>query len=371
YPMVIVLVVISFCLLAYAYADDYHIKPGDTIGVTVLGEAELTKHAVVDPQGNISMPLIAELHVEGLTLSQTAQELTKQLSKYIKGPQVSVELVESAKLPITIAGEVKSPGVYSVAGGARLMDIITTAGSYTPAADLSRVQLTHSGQPSSTVDLNKFLLSGDAAVNLPLSAGDNVYVPTRESESIGTVTVLGAVNKSGQYPIVKGMTVKEAVMLAGGVADTADLKGVTIRHAGTTESIPVDYISALPTSNPQLKPGDVVYVSPKQQMGFYTIYGGVGTPGRYPISEQLSITEAIAIAGGSKQDAKLNDVRILRNANGTTQTLTTNVAQIMNGKAVNVQIQDQDSIFVAQKGTGPDFLRIISTGLSLAWLILR
>ena len=109
YLVLVILAVTLFCLLGYAYADDYHIKPGDSIGVTVLGETDLTKHVVVDPKGNISIPLINEIHVADLTLSQAAQEITKQLSKFVKSPQVSVELVDSAKMQVTIIGEVKTP----------------------------------------------------------------------------------------------------------------------------------------------------------------------------------------------------------------------------------------------------------------------
>ena len=357
-----------------AYAEDYHIKPGDTIGITVLDEKDLTKHAVVDPKGNISMPLINEIHVADLTLSQAAKDITSQLQKFIKNPQVSIELIDSSKMQVTISGEVKSPGVYSVPSGAQLMDVITMAGGYSQTADLSKVAINHKGNTSTTIDLSKFLLAGDAGQNVQMSAGDTIFIPTRETEVIGIVTVLGAVRQAGQHQIVKGMTVREAIMLAGGPTELADINKVTLRHAGTSEALRIDYVAAssgLLTANPELKPGDVIYVAAREVLGHYTIYGAVATPGRYELKDKTTLTEAIAMAGGAREKARLDNVKILRTTNGTNQTIVANVTAIMGGKAENIIVQDQDSIYVNQPKEGIDWFKMLSVGASLAWLLLR
>ena len=320
------------------------------------------------------MPMINELHVADLTLNQATQEFTKHLQKLIKNPQVSVELIEASKMQVTISGEVKNSGVFAAPSGSRIMDIITMAGSYTPAADLSRVTVTHPGSPNITTDLSKFLLSGDANMNIAVNSGDNIYIPTRDTEAIGIVTVLGAVRQSGQFQIVKGLTVREAIMLAGGPTEVADMTKVTLRHAGSTVSVPVDYVAAnsgVMGANPELRPGDMVYVTPREMLGYYTIYGAVGTPGRFDLKAKTTLTEAIAMAGGVKDRAQLEKTRILRDTNGITQTLQVNVTDIMNGKAANVAIQNQDSIYVNQAGSKTDYLRVISVGASLAWLLMK
>ena len=120
-----------------------------------------------------------------------------------------------------------------------------------------------------------------------------------------------------------------------------------------------------------LKPGDVIYVASKQQMGYYTISGGVANPGRFEIRDKLTLTDAIALAGGVKEPGKLSDVRILRNVNGKPQTLTVDVTKIMDGKAPNVLVQDQDSIYVTPKKEQPDYLKILSVAAGIAWLVVR
>ena len=63
-----------FGLVVSGFADDYRIRPGDTIGITVMDEQDLTKRIVVDPEGNINLPLISQMKISDLTLPQATKE---------------------------------------------------------------------------------------------------------------------------------------------------------------------------------------------------------------------------------------------------------------------------------------------------------
>jgi len=360
--------------LAPLGAEDYLIKPGDSLAVTVLAEPDLTRHVVVGPQGSIVLPLVNEVKVAGLTTTQAAEQVTRQLKQFMKNPQVTVELLEPAKTQVSVSGEVQKPGVYLVTAGARVMDVIAAAGGYTPNADLSSIKISHAGSSgaAAVVDLSKFLLSGDTSVNAAVAAGDTIWIPTRTTAAMGMVMVLGAVRQSGEYAVTQGMTLREAVMLAGGPTEFADLSSVTLRRQGSSQTITIDYAKAAagdPSANPELKPGDVIYVAAREQVGFYTIQGAVTSPGRYDLRGKTPITEAIAIAGGVRDRAKLNDVRILRASDGAARTIQANISDIMAGKAENLTIENGDSIFVPTGSSRTDYLRIASLLISLAWLI--
>ncbi len=362
------------CSLATSYAGGYLIKPGDSLGITVLGEADLTKHVVVDPQGNISMPLVKEISVVGLTPAEASQRITEQLKHFMKNPQVSIEFLDPVKIQVTVSGEVRTPGIYPVASSSHVMDAITAAGGYAAKADLSRVTVAHSNnaEASVTVDLNKFMLTGDTSANIALTSGDTVVVPSRESVAIGSVNVIGAVRLAGTYPITQGMTVREAVMQAGGPNEFADTKKIILRHEGSSEAISIDSVlanSGDPASNPALRPGDVVFVAPKQILGYFTIQGAVIKPGRYEIKEAVSVTDAIAIAGGTTERPKLNEVRILRPSAGGMQTVAANVSDILVGKSANIAISDGDTVYIPGKGEKTNYLQFLSVAVSLGWLL--
>lgn len=359
-----------------AYAQEPPINPGDVVWVTVLGEPDLTKKYTVDQDGNITMPLVHQVHVAGLTSAEATTEITSKLKKLIKNPQVSIDQVEPARVQITVSGEVKTPGIVTLATGARLMDAITAAGGYTANADLSKVSISAIGatENARTIDLSKFLLGGDTSVNVSIRSGDTIHVPTKVTNIIGTVNVLGAVRQVGPQSITEGMTVREAIMLAGGPTELADTNGVSIRHEGSTESVAIDYNKASagdPTANVLVQPGDTIYVAPRQMLGYYTIQGGVATPGRYDLKGETSITEAIAIAGGIRGKTDLNGVSILRGTPGSTQTMKVRVSDIMSGKTENVIIQNGDNIIVPDPKTPQDLVKYAGLAISLAWLFMR
>ena len=373
YCTLLALLLILSCALVQA--EEYLIRPGDTLGVTVLGEPELTRRVVVSPQGSLTLPLINEVQVANMSTTKAAETIAGLYKKYVKNPQVTVELAEAAKLHVTVSGEVHSQGIHPIQSDAHLLDAITAAGGYLPTADLSKISVCHAGSDQvMTVDLNKFLVSGDTGANILLTPGDMIIVPSKGSAVIGTVTVLGAVRQTGAHSITQGMTVREAIMLAGGPTEFADVENMTLRREGSTEATRFDYAQALAgdqSANIELKPGDVIYVASTGQLGYYTISGAVGAAGRYEIKGKTTITEAIAIAGGIRGRAKLGDVRILRSQDGQSRTMRADVSDILAGRSENLVVMNQDTIFVPEGKQPTDILRYLSLGLSLAWLLTR
>lgn len=374
YLALLVIIIVCSCAVTASHAEEYLIKPGDTLNLTVLGEADMTRHAVVNPQGCMTLPLVGDVRVTGMTTSQAAQEIAAQLRKFMKNPQVSVELLEAGKLQVTVSGEVKNPGVVALPYGARLIDVIMAAGGYNPTANLSEVRVSHVGSElSATVDLSKFLLSGDAATNITVSSGDTVFVPSSQG-TIGSIMVLGAVLQAGPRPLTQGMTIREAIMAAGGPTPLADLNNITLRHEGSVGTTPIDYAgiaSGDVSANPTLKPGDVIMIAATEVLGSYTIQGAVGLPSKYELKGKTTITEAIAIAGGVHGKAKLNEVKILRSSGDRVQAIIAKVDDIYSGKAQNIQIQDQDNIWVPEAGQKNDLMKVASLAVSLAWLLMR
>jgi protein involved in polysaccharide export with SLBB domain len=353
----------------------YVIQPGDTVAITVLGEPDLTKRLVVDPMGSVALPLIGEVHIAGLTATEAADEITRCLKKVMKYPQVTVELVEVAKVQVTVSGEVRNPGIYHLPGGAKLMDAVTAAGGYLPSADLSNVKVSHAGSEENVViDLTKFLLSGESGLNIPLKTGDTVVIPPGAATS-GSVMVIGAVRQPGVHPLTQGMTLRDAILAAGGPTEFADLSNVSLKRSQSSDVVTVDYsevMSGNVLANPQLQPGDVISIPTKVQLGSYTIYGAVAHPGKYDLKGKTTLTEAIAIAGGVLERARLDEVRIVRlTSGGQTQTFQVDVGDIMNGKAENFQIQDGDNVYVPLGKEKVDYLRIVSVLVSIGWLLTQ
>lgn len=113
----------------------------DQITVKVFGEDNLTtEDAVIDQAGNVSLPLIGEIHAAGLSPAQLSRQIEGAYAKsYLREPHVNVILVKGAPRVLSVEGEVKQPGVFEVQDGYTLLSALALAGSPTETAKLNQV----------------------------------------------------------------------------------------------------------------------------------------------------------------------------------------------------------------------------------------
>jgi polysaccharide biosynthesis/export protein len=195
------------------------IGPGDELEVTVYGAADLSGHARVSADGNISIPLIGSVRIAGLSSSEAEGAIEAQLRQgnVVNDPQVSVYVKEYTSSGISVAGEVTKPGFYSAVGPHRLFDVLQAAGGPTDKA-ANKVMISHRDQKDvTTLSISKNPAEM-AASNVELQPGDTLVVP-----KAGIVYVLGEVTRPGGYVLnsTGGITVLQVVAVAGGPTHAA------------------------------------------------------------------------------------------------------------------------------------------------------
>ena len=238
------------------------IGPGDELDVTIYGAPDLSGHTRVGSDGNISLPLVGYVRIAGLSSDQAQQAISEQLQQknIVKEPQVSVFVKEYTNSEISVAGEVAKPGVFSVLGPHRLLDVLEAAGGLTEKAS-NTITISH----RKSDQLTTIHLSDDPAqmarANVELRPGDTVVVP-----QAGIVYVLGEVNKPGGYALNSsgGVTLLQVLAAAGGPTHLAAVSGTKMVRrtpSGLKEiSVPMkDLLRAKATDIP-MNPGDIVYV---------------------------------------------------------------------------------------------------------------
>ncbi len=122
----------------------YILSPNDYVSVEVFGEEDLRTSGRLNPEGNLSVPLLGSIHLGGLTLTQAASKITELYGRdYLVNPKVNVMLLSYAKRRFSILGQVSRPGSYempeSSPGGIDLLEAIALAGGYTRIAAPERV----------------------------------------------------------------------------------------------------------------------------------------------------------------------------------------------------------------------------------------
>jgi polysaccharide biosynthesis/export protein len=253
-----------------APTGDYEVGPGDVIEVAVYGNEDLSRIPTVQTNGSISLPLLGEVQVSGLTIAEVQRKITNLLEKdYLVKPQVEVKVRDYNSQYVSVVGEMNSPGRKPLRGRTRLIDILTEAGGFKPSASTD-VMITRTdggfdgGQKSITVHLSRSAspsMQDLVNLELPLKNGDII---TAFPKSF--VTVDGEVAKPGRYAIEADLTVTGAVSLAGGLTRFGS-NGVKLRRTdprdGKVTIIEVDLKDVRNGKKPDvpLLPNDVISVS--------------------------------------------------------------------------------------------------------------
>ena len=160
----------------------YVLGPNDYVGVEVFGEDDLRTNGRLNPEGNLSVPLLGSVHLAGLTLTQAASKLTELYGRdYLVNPKVNVMLLGYAKRRFSILGQVSRPGSYempeSSPGGIDLLEAIALAGGYTRIAAPERITVRRqaaNGDQVFKVNAKKFNKGGGGGFRV--EPGDTITV---------------------------------------------------------------------------------------------------------------------------------------------------------------------------------------------------
>lgn len=167
-----------------ACAEEYYMRPGDELNIVVTQQQDLGNSStnqspfVVRPDGNVSFPLVGEIHAEGMTVSQFTDVLQQGLSRYIVDPDVSVNISKLGRVRVYVFGEVRKPGAVELDKGHTVIDAIGAAQGFTRDTAKKKIYLIHQDQPKSLIpiNLNNMLKTGDMSQNLVMREGDILYL---------------------------------------------------------------------------------------------------------------------------------------------------------------------------------------------------
>ncbi|MBU1869742.1 MAG: polysaccharide biosynthesis/export family protein, partial [Candidatus Omnitrophica bacterium] len=183
---------------------EYSICEQDVLYVYVWQNDDLSQEVIVRPDGRISFPLIGDCQARGLTVPQLTLEITEKLKEYIKFPQVTVSVRRLGGQRVFVLGQVKTPGIYYLAGDRSVIEALSYAGWVTNDSLSSTVivikdALTDHPKPF-RVSVNKILEGKTKGQDMLLDAGDVVFVPKKQIADINYVvsTILDPIAK-GAY----------------------------------------------------------------------------------------------------------------------------------------------------------------------------
>jgi polysaccharide export outer membrane protein len=285
-------------------AMSYRIGIGDVLDIRVFNRPQLSREAVrVDGRGTIRMPLIeGEIQASCRTEEELAREIAKRYLKYQRSPQVDVYVKEYQSQPVAVIGAVNQPGRFQLQRRVRLLELLAFAGGPNNRGG-QRIQVVH------------------------------------------TATVVNC-----EAPEAAATTVPAAKTPGDEEAPGEDVQNFTSYNLNET-------LRGDDQANPYVRPGDIITLPEAEQV---YIIGNVLRPAALSLKEPITVSQAIAMVGGSLPDTKSNRIRILRQVPGsTTKTeLVVDLDAIKKRRAEDVALMPNDIVDVPTS-TGKRLLRSI------------
>lgn len=231
--------VLSFLVLSLALQaapaatppPEYAVGSQDRLSITVVDEPALTRVVTVGSDGSFEYPFIGQVRAAGLTIRAIQQDITTRLKeKYLRNPQVAIEVESYRSQVVYVWGQVKIPGAVTLMGNISLTEALAKAGSPTPDAgsyiEINRKPRAASPEPAAAPAPERVSmaeLQNGRAQKILLADGDTVFVPKAEM-----FFVTGYVKNGGPFLYQDGMTVSKALSMAGGVSEKGSRNRVRI-----------------------------------------------------------------------------------------------------------------------------------------------
>ncbi|MBP6909787.1 MAG: polysaccharide biosynthesis/export family protein [Candidatus Saccharicenans sp.] len=214
------------------FIREYIIGPRDLLEIKVFELPEFDHTVRVSEDGSITLPLIGNVQIGGLTKDKAEKKLSEILAKYVKKAQVSIFIKEYQSSRVAIIGAVEKPGMYELVGRQTLLQMISQAGGFKDTA-ANEIYVLREGQDgtaaSISIDLEDLMINGNQNLNIPIQANDVINVPV---DKLMNVYVFGEVRQPGalQVKMSNKITLLQAIAQAGGLSENATKRGVTIKR---------------------------------------------------------------------------------------------------------------------------------------------
>jgi polysaccharide export outer membrane protein len=260
--------------------DTYTLGPGDQIVIRVPDLEEIDNKAVpIDLKGSVNIPEVGRIQASGLTTEQLEGVIAEHLKRYLVKPDVSVYLTEMRSQPVSILGQVQTPGVHQLQGQKNLFEVLSLAGglrqeagnviNITRRLEWGSIPLPGAANDSTgqfsiaSVDVKSVMNASNPAENILIKPNDVISVPKAD-----TIYVIGAVHKPGAYVLgeYRSLSALQILALAEGPEKTADTKDARIMRvipgSNDRSEIPVDLKTILSGKMPdvQLTADDILFV---------------------------------------------------------------------------------------------------------------
>jgi protein involved in polysaccharide export with SLBB domain len=328
---------------------NYQLGPGDELVIDIYGASQENYRLQISPEGNILIPRIGPIFVNGLAIEDASQKIIGRLAatgysglRPGGNTQAQVSLGNVRTIKVSLVGQVNAPGTYSISSLSTAFNALYHAGGPTVNGSLRQIQIFRESKLIADLDVYDFLLRGDAGQNVRLQDQDVIIV----KPYLTRVELLGEVKRPGIFEMKEGESLEQLLNFAGGF--TPDAYSYRIKATRKTERdqqvVDVsndEFATFLPRTGDVFSIGSVL----ERFQNRVVLSGAVYREGDFELTQNLTLKKLIERAEGLRGDAFLSRVSLFRTKEDfTVEVLPIDLAKLMQFPDEDIVLQREDII---------------------------
>ena len=329
-----------------ATPQNYVLGPGDAVNVDIWGASQESVTETVSPDGTITIEGIGVIKLGGLSVSQAKAKLKRVLGPRYQGSSIELTLGQTRTITISVMGEVKIPGTYTMSAFATVYNALYMAGGPNEIGTLRNVKVYRKGKLLSNVDVYDFLLNVKLIGDVRLQDNDVITVSPYEA----LVNITGKVKRPMFYEMKTTGSAATLLRYAGGFTGDAYTKAIRVnRKAGAGYS--VFSIGEFDMSEFKLMDEDSVSVDStlNRYQNMVEIRGAVFRPGMYQVGGEINTVKALVEAAAGVTEDAISQHAVMHRvkADRSLEMMSLDIRGILEGTVPDVPIRNEDVIYVA------------------------
>ena len=331
-----------------ATPQNYRLGPGDEVNIDIWGASQESITETISPDGYVTIEDIGLIQLGGLSVSQAKAKLKNVLGPRFQGSHIELTVGQTRTITISVMGEVKMPGTYTMSAFATVYNALYMAGGPNEIGTLRNVKVYRNGRLLSNVDVYDFLLNGKLTGDVRLQDNDIVTVGPYEA----LVNIAGKIKRPMFYEMKKTESAATLLRYAGGFTGDAYTKAIRIhRKAGQMYS--VFNVGEFDLNDFKLMDEDSVSVDStlNRYQNTVEVKGAVFRPGYYQVGGQICTVKALIEAADGLTENSIGQHAVMHRMkkDRTLEVLSVDVLGILEGNVPDIELKNEDVIYVGSR----------------------
>ena len=331
-----------------ATPQNYRLGPGDEVNIDIWGASQESITETISPDGYVTVEDIGLIQLSGLSVSQAKAKLRNVLGARYQGSRIELTIGQTRTITISVMGEVKAPGTYTMSAFATVYNALYMAGGPNEIGTLRNVKVYRNGKLLSNVDVYDFLLNGKLTGDVRLQDNDIVTVGPYEA----LVNIAGKIKRPMFYEMKKTESAATLLRYAGGFTGDAYTKAIRIhRKAGQMYS--VFNVGEFDLNDFKLMDEDSVSVDStlNRYQNTVEVKGAVFRPGMYQVGGQICTVKALIEAADGLTENAIGQHAVMHRMkkDRTLEVVSLDILGILEGNVPDVELKNEDVIYVGSR----------------------